>query len=70
MADKKITTDQLAKMVKKSFDSVDKKLEHLATKEQIKNLEKRFDLVDEKLKESNKLETRVDYIGNVLAIKK
>ncbi len=70
MAEKKITINQLSKMLKKSFDSVDKKLEHLATKEQIKNLEKRFDSVDGKLKEIDGLETRVDYIENVLAIKK
>lgn len=77
MAEKNITINQLAKMLKKSFDNVDKKIDEkftqVATKEQVKNIEKRLSSMDEKLKGIDVLETRILDIENVLnmpAIKK
>ena len=80
MANKKITINDLANMVKKGFDGVDEKFEKIdekfekidekfeqvATKDQIKKLEKRLDIMDEKFGGINKLETRVEYIENIL----
>ncbi len=84
MAEKQITTNELAKMIKKGFDDVDKRFEGVATKEQFEGLDKRLGSVEKKLGElekdmkyvkenvedARKLEHRVDYIENVLAIKK
>lgn len=77
MAEKNITINQLAKMLKKSFENVDKKIDEkfmqVATKEQVKTIEKRLNSMDEKLKGIDGLETRVLDIENVLnmpAIKK
>ncbi len=70
MAEKKTTINQLAKMIKKSFDNVDKKIDEkftqVATKEQVKNIEKRLNSMDEKLKGIDGLETRILDIENVL----
>jgi len=64
--------------MEKKFEVIDKNFIQVATKEELQKTKKeilgdvgkRFDSVDEKLKMVNKLETRVDYIENVLAIKK
>lgn len=45
-------------------------LKKIASKEDIRILNKKLDSISEDLKKNNKLETRVDYIENVLAIKK
>ena len=70
MTEKQITTNQLAKMIKKSFDSVDKKIDErftqVATKEQVKNIEKRLISMDEKLKGIDGLENRILDVENVL----
>lgn len=81
MAEKQISTNQLAKMIKAGFDNT-------PTKSQFENLDKEVDILkkdvsvikkdvkdikfklDEAVSGINKLETRVDYIENVLAIKK
>lgn len=52
------------------IDKIDTKLSGIATKEDVKNLNKKLDSLNDNLVKNNKLETRVDYIENVLAIKK
>jgi primase-polymerase (primpol)-like protein len=56
--------------LKKMEERLDKKIEGIATKEDIKNLGKQLSVLSEDLKKSNNIEMRVDYIENVLAIKK
>jgi len=75
MAEKQITTNQLAKMIKKGFDGVDEKIEKLATKEQHETLDKRLGVVEkdvkyikENLGEADKISERVDYIENILNV--
>jgi len=75
MAEKQITINQLAKMIKKGFDGVDQRMDKLATKEQFENLNKRFGTVEkdvkyikENLDDAGKLSQRVDYIENTLNI--
>lgn len=82
MAEKQITNNQLAKMIKKSFDSVEKRFDQMATKEQFEGLDKRVGGVEgrlalmekdvkyikENVEDARKLEQRVDYIENVLNI--
>ncbi len=59
--------------VGKRLEGVEKKLEGISTKEDVKNLSKQLTSSNEDLKENNKLETRVEYLENILnvpAIKK
>ena len=74
MTDKKITIEDLAVMVKNGFDKT-------STKEQFDGLEKRVGNIEKDVKSikdtlesvvgrSDKLETRVDFIENTLALPK
>jgi len=70
MTEKQITTNELANMIKRGFDNT-------PTKGQFENLDKRLVEVEkdvkyikENLEDARKLGQRVDYIENVLAIKK
>lgn len=75
MAEKQITTNQLARMIKEGFDGVDKKFEQVSTKAQFESLEKRLTVVEgdvkyikDNLKSAVELEKEVDYIKNTLGI--
>jgi len=52
MKKKNITTDDLAVMVQKGFDAVDKRFDEMATKSE---MNKRFDLVDKRFDKIEKL---------------
>jgi len=67
MAKKNITTDELAVMVQKGFNGVDSKLEQInkdlvIIKSQLAGVVYRPDF--------DKLESRVEYLENILALKK
>lgn len=84
MAEKQITINQLAKMIKKGFDNTPTKgqfetLENdvKSLDKNVKSIEKRLGVVERDVRDikntlegSNGLETRVEYIENILAIKK
>jgi hypothetical protein len=55
---------------KDDLEKIDKRLSGIASKEDIQKLSKQLSSLSEDLKVNGKLETRVDYIENVLAIKK
>ena len=69
MAKKNITIDELAAMVKKGFDKT-------ASKEQLDKVEKDLAIIKSQLAgvvykpDFDKLEMRVEYLENVLALKK
>lgn len=70
MANKRITIDDLARMVKIGFDGVDKSFKNTASKEDVLRLEKKIDkieknLIEEQNRRIERLETRVDYLENV-----
>ncbi|MCX6724161.1 MAG: hypothetical protein NT155_03275 [Candidatus Staskawiczbacteria bacterium] len=60
---KKITIEELAKMIKAGFDGVDKKLEQVATKDQFDNLERRMIVVEGKL---TSIDERLERVETVL----
>ncbi len=68
MAEKQITTNQLAKMIKKGFDNT-------PTKEQFVNLDKRLEEVEKDVKyikenvdDTARLAKEVEYIKNTLSM--
>ena len=67
MTEKNITTNQLAKIIKKSFDSVDKKIDEkfsqVATKEQVRGLDTKMTAVEKKL---SKVEESLGEVRTVL----
>ena len=77
---KKITIKGLAMMVQKGFNGVDEKFDKvatkeqlIATKEQLSRVEKdvkeiKFLVTDDHRRRIEKLETRVEYLENVLAL--
>ena len=71
---KKVTLENLAVMIKKGFDGVDIKFKEID--ERFDVIDKRFDKIDKKLEyvvhrnEFEKLEMRVNFLENLLAIKK
>lgn len=79
MANKRITTDDLAGMVKKGFDGVDKNFKNTASKTDVLSLEKKIDrrfdkvekiLIEEQNRKIERLESRVDYLENILSLPK
>jgi len=77
MSEKKITINELAKMINKSFEKVSTKEQvdnfEKWTKEKIGKLEKnvleiKILVTDDHRKRIEKLETRVEYLENVLAL--
>lgn len=78
---KNITIDELAMIInkgfdgqmdylKKSFETVNENFAQVATKEELDKVKKNVKYIKENLDEAGKLAGRVDYIENVLAIKK
>jgi len=53
---------------KEDLNEFDVKVNGLATKEDVKGLNKQLSSISEDLKKNNKLETRVEYIENILNI--
>lgn len=79
MADKRIAMDDLVGMVKKGFDSVDKNFKNTASKTDVLSLEKKIDrrfdkvekiLIEEQNRKIERLESRVDYLENILSLPK
>lgn len=78
---KRITMDQLAIIINDGFNGqmefIKKEFEKLTTKEELGKLDKKVDSMEkdvkyikENIEDARKLEQRVDYIENVLVIKK
>lgn len=79
MANKRITIDDLAGMVQKGFNGVDKNFKNTASKTDVLNLEKKMDkrfdkvekiLIEKQNRKIERLESRVDYLENILSLPK
>jgi hypothetical protein len=56
--------------LKKTEERLEKKMEGLATRDDVKKLSKQMEILHEDFKRNDKVEMRLAYVENVLAIKK